>query len=649
MLLVENLLVMKKIFPDVMVQGLKKIDSELGSSNFTVLPAKNGMPTLALQDETGNLNYLHSSYDPCKEAESFIERMDEAQVKDTEHVFFYGMGLGYHIEAFNRKYPDKYFTIYEPSPQAFCHFLSTRQLAKFPTKKLHTLFIEFSEGDRERNLNLFFWNKLGLEKLIFVTLPSYERVFKDIFDPFSKIFVEKMKDASSNKVTQAYFQKRWTVNSMLNFKENLVNDSIFDCNPDYFRGKPAILAAAGPSLSFEMESLRKIRDENLAYIFSVGSAIKALLSKEIHPHAAVTMDPGMANLLVFEDVINQGIDDIPLIYGTSVGYETLVRYTGPKLYMTMDRDLTTPYYFNSDKSDILDIVGDAPTIAITTLQLMIKLGFDPIIFAGQNLALYDNSRYAEGVKYSYRAENHKATTAELNNTVETEDVFGNKIQTFQSFVFSRKIMEAHISSCKTASKGERAFINTTRFGAKIDGAPYKTFEELFETDLQKPVVQQNWYIPAVKNKPLKKNLEMLDEKMNNELERLWEIIDAAEQQLAHVKKISKYGSSRTINDELIRFDNIFNKILNNSFYKCHVASMLMVELSIINNRTQKMRTERQFSVRAEKTVYEFSRFFEEMKHDINKYSKPIYAQIREAIANYSDEAASETDREATEC
>ena len=145
-----------------------------------------------------------------------------------------------------------------------------------------------------------------------------------------------------------------------------------------FKGKPAMLVAAGPSLNEEIENIRYIKENGLAYIFSVGSAINTLIYHNIYPDAACTYDPTVNNQKVFAKVKEKNIKDIPMIFGSSVGYETLIDYPGKKYHMITSQDTVSNYYLKTEEEDRLDIVLDAPSIAVVTLQLLYVLGFNPV-------------------------------------------------------------------------------------------------------------------------------------------------------------------------------------------------------------------------------------------------------------------------------
>ena len=147
-----------------------------------------------------------------------------------------------------------------------------------------------------------------------------------------------LKNKRSGIRTDYAFQERWILNSMKNFKEVLSTPNILLEKKGQFKDKPAILVAAGPSLNEEIENIRYIKDNGLAYIFSVGSAINTLIYHDIYPDAACTYDPTVNNQKVFEKTKERGIKEIPMIFGSSVGYETLVDYPGNKYHMITSQD-----------------------------------------------------------------------------------------------------------------------------------------------------------------------------------------------------------------------------------------------------------------------------------------------------------------------
>lgn len=161
---------------------------------------------------------------------------------------------------------------------------------------------------------------------------------------------------------------------MKNFGEVLNTPNILLEKKGEFKDKPAIIVAAGPSLNEEIENIRYIKENGLAYIFSVGSAVNTLVYHNIYPDAATTYDPGKFNQNVFTKIKEKEIKDIPMVFGSSVGYETLLNYPGKKYHMITSQDSVSNYYLRNENNKPIDMVYDAPTIAVVTLQLLYELG-----------------------------------------------------------------------------------------------------------------------------------------------------------------------------------------------------------------------------------------------------------------------------------
>ena len=98
-------------------------------------------------------------------------------VERYRHVFFSGVGLGYHIEAFMQKYPALEFTIYEPVPEILSTYLATRPLSNLPLKQLKNFYVETNPAYRPALLKDF--TDFSDGNVLFVVLPSYEQAYRN--------------------------------------------------------------------------------------------------------------------------------------------------------------------------------------------------------------------------------------------------------------------------------------------------------------------------------------------------------------------------------------------------------------------------------------------------------------------------------------
>ncbi len=247
--------------------------------------------------------------------------------------------------------------------------------------------------------------------------------------------------------------------------------------------KPVIIAASGPSLTDEIENLKKIRKENSAYIFAVGSAINILIKNDVYPHATLSYDPGNTQHLNHDILRERDIKTVPLIYGTTVSEKTVNTYPGKKLHLITSQDTTAKYYIEPDPTQV---IHDAPSIAVIALQLILKLGMGPVIFVGQNLAYRDNKWYAEGQRKGYEKlnQNHQKKT----DIIYVDDVYGNKVSSTTKLLNFKLSIEQIM---RTSSSTQ--FINSTKYGAQIEGSEFMELEKVMDVFLEKDIVPENWY------------------------------------------------------------------------------------------------------------------------------------------------------------
>ena len=370
--------------------------------------------------------------------------------------------------------------------------------------------------------------------------------------------------------TNRAFQKRWIINSMINFKEVLNTPNILQEKQGGFQGIPALLVAAGPSLDDEIENIRHIKENGLAYIFSVGSSINTLLHNGIKPDAACTYDPTKENSIVFEKVVAEGIDDIPLIFGSSVGFETLQYYPGSKLHMITSQDTIASFFLKLRSGEQLYTVTDAPSIAIVTLQLLYQLGFSPIILVGQNLAYRGESNYASGIDY-------RRGMDDKEKSLVTKDVNGNDIFTNEMFNRMRISMEFAISTMSGIK-----VINATKGGAHIEGTQFMSLEQVIQSELKKVVVSPTMFSSLTTDYDINYLLEQF-RVMTSEFDRLPLLFGEVRRILQEIQSLIRNQNYPQIETMYRKLDIAFSKIKDNEFYQWVILPMNRVEKELLTN------------------------------------------------------------------
>ena len=252
-MLEDNVVFLKKNYPEL-YEKVSTADVKNYDDNFIIEQTRNNQKTIKIKRGEGYI-YLHSKYDPLREAESVIRKFEEKETIDkNSHVIFYGVGLGYHIDLFTGKYPDISFSVYEPSIEVFNCFLDKFNLKRLPAGGLKDIQCEFGPETADAFLAKLL-NKTN-KKLIILDLPIYENAFAEQYNDFFNKFNEILKSYRSNMHTNYAFQKRWIINCMINLKGILSTPNIITEKKGAFKNKTAILVAAGPSLNEEIENLK---------------------------------------------------------------------------------------------------------------------------------------------------------------------------------------------------------------------------------------------------------------------------------------------------------------------------------------------------------------------------------------------------------
>lgn len=426
--------------------------------------AKNGSPTLCVTYNEKE-QFLHSSYNPEREAEAIAENFS---FKEGTPLIFVGAGLGYHIPLILKKVNPRYFYILEIHPDILKETLSTIDLRDSEYKSLSNIFISQSEDEVKQSIRTILEESPVPPNV--VVLPSYERTYPNSIDCIYQEYQEQITKMHDQVASDFSFQRLWGLNSLRNFSYILNTPNVFrDMDPKYFEGKPAIIVGAGPSLTYEIENLQKIQEEQSAYIFAVGSAINALIEYGIRPHAVIAYDPKKESKRVFEKMNKLNIKNIPLMFGSTIGTEALRTYPGEKIHFVMSQDHLSPYLTGSESKQ-LNIINDGPTVTVIALQLLSHLRCDPIILVGQNLAFEKNRRYAQGIQYQKGTSGGSvAPTKEFR----VESVYGEELSSSKEFVLSKESIEAFLSN-----RPELNVINCTKGGAKILHTKYANLDSL---------------------------------------------------------------------------------------------------------------------------------------------------------------------------
>lgn len=616
MIPIDNRNILKQNFSHTL-DKLKKVEENEDETFLQVEETRRGHKTLSISKD-GRTTYMHSKYNPLREAEAIVNEYED--IKDGTNVIFYGTGLGYHIDIFLEKYPNINYYIYEPIPEILYAYLSNKSMKKLPSKNLINIMTGADKNQLFTFLSRFIDKNRG--DVLLVELPIHKQIFSQEYEGFLEIFKKTVESKRSGLHTDYAFQKRWIVNSMKNFGDVLSTSNIIVGNKGKFKNKPALLVAAGPSLNEEIENIRYIKEKGLAYIFSVGSAINTLIHHNIYPDAACTYDPKVGNQWVFVKVKEKNIKEIPMIFGSSVGYETLVDYPGEKYHMITSQDTVSNYFLKTENDERIDVVLDAPSIAVVTMQLLYTLGFGPIVLAGQNLAYRGKERHSEGVYYS-----KEVSEEEMKNGIWVEDVYGNEVLTDEGFNRMREQMELYINEFPNIE-----VINTTKGGANIEGTTFMELDKVMDKYLDEKAYEEDWLREMETNYDREYLKEQL-EKMDRFYKRALKLIDEYYNILNKIERTISNGNFKQVEKMYMKLDKTLGKIERNDFFKTYILPMNRVQYKILVDSIDILNSEKNPTIKGKRIVSSFKGFMDICRDDIEMV-EPIYEEMKETITSY---------------
>ncbi|RNB85218.1 motility associated factor glycosyltransferase family protein [Brevibacillus panacihumi] len=579
-----------------------------------------GQATLLVRTVNG-WNYLHSKYDPVGEAGRWIDTLQD--VGKYKQVFFYGIGLGYHIKEFAKRYPEIKYSLYEPNLAILKHYLARVPIDEIVTGNLQYFYCE--NGESPQNNLRHFVSRVKKDVLLII-LPIYERLFNKQTKGFINNFFDMIYERRKYNYAAASFSKRTVISSIMNLPTIYQTPNILHEEAASFKGKPAILIAAGPSLDYEYENLRYIKENGLAYIFSVGTAINALLEKGIYPDGACTYDPSLKNSQVFQRIKDENIDSIPLVFGSVVGFETIQNYPGPMLHFLLDRDFVSPFYLERTDGKGLEVVHSAESIATVTLQLLFRLGCNPIVLVGQNLGYAKDRSYASGSK-----EDVGINTEHLKKAYIVKDVEGNDMYTIKAYDSFRYEMESIIQSFSGTE-----VINTTKGGAHIEGTTYIPLERVIQERLQeKNTVDHDWVsLYSVKYRRdffYKKSEELVDE-----CEKLEGIYKGFFQLFDQMKKAIERSNKRELEKLFNKFDSKFDKLQANNFYWFFIQIMNDLDFDVVMKSFEEARFHHDPVEKAEKALEYFVNYLTQCRVQTQQL-KPLLEKMHKQVLEVGSE------------
>ncbi|WP_334075743.1 MULTISPECIES: motility associated factor glycosyltransferase family protein [Paenibacillus] len=579
------------------------------NDEIQILPAGKGDCNLMMVHK-GVENYMYDQVSPKVEIANWMTQFEH--VMKESHVLFFGVGLGGHISAFRRKHPEIPFSVFEPCPGIMSAFLEHSSPNEW---EILSSVDEIMLGDPFEKAAPALAGLIDrVSRILVVVWPAYMRMFPKELEQFNNTLRQLVNYKQHRIKVNQFYEKEWALNSLHNMPFVLNTPNFLKKGESHLEGKPVVIVSAGPSLNDEIEHLRTIKEKGLAYIFSVGSAVNALIEHGIYPHATFSYDPNPYNVDVIKKIIDKRIDKIPIVFGSTVGRNTLDSYPGPKMHVIITQDEVSMQLLRSKSGETPPLINDAPSVAVIALQCMIRMKAGLIILVGQNLAYRNRKYYASGITNSTGIPYGEGMT-------QMEGVNGGEVISNPSFIKMKREMEFYIHS----SPGIE-FINTTRDGAQITGTKFLHLDEVIKLRLQAKTVDAAWMFDnASSGYDIAQFKRSLD-KLQREGELFQQIFGQLQQKLMELANWVKFGLDEKVNVALAEFDDLFAEMIGNPYFKLYILPRNRSGYEFLYSKMNSIRNERQALSRAQKVVLHFGDFVWSCQQD--------YAQSKDIISRF---------------
>ena len=451
-----NISLIEKNYP-----GLIQILENTETGKYEQLEARNGSPTIRKEGI-----FLHSGHNPDKEAEKLISREILAE---TQFCLFYGFGLGYHIEAFQKTYPEKPFGVIEPDPTLFKQALNTRDFSPLLRNRRMSLLI----GTEPESATVLL-NSIKTSKIQTCLLRSIYQTDKEYYDRLDRIVRDYIAKREINTNTHNRFNRLWISNICRN-APLLSRAPGISRLKEMFSDKPALLIAAGPSLDRLLPYLPALKKRLL--LVCVDTALKACLKSGVEPDFTVMTDPQYWNTRHLDRCrLHRSI----LISDVST-YPTLLRQTGEFLFFC-----STPFplaeYLES-KTEVKGKLKSGGSVATAAWDLIRLMGCSRIYCAGLDLSFPSKQTHYRGSTFEERVHtlSGRFQTGESagwqalhdGNPYLSLDYNGEPVLTDQRMKIYISWFEKQMSEHKNVLTR-----NLSTRGVKLEGMPPCEWEEL---------------------------------------------------------------------------------------------------------------------------------------------------------------------------
>lgn len=341
---------------------------------------------------------IHSGRDPVTEADRFLDAALPEGLPPA--VFVIGSGLGYVLEAIERRSAGTKVIAIEPFPAIARAMLQRRDWREWMQSGRLTIVIGphyLDASDAWKALDARAASPSILEHVVLA------REFPVEVARAHRLADAIVLGAQGNDNARKKFAGRYLLNTLTNLPALVAEGDVASLR-DLCHGIPAIVVAAGPSLDDNIQQLQELEDRVL--IVAVDTALRPLRAAGIRPHLVVAVDPSALNAKHLLGIADTG--GSWLVGEGSIDGCVFSEFAGRAFSFKVSDHHPWPWLrAHGFDRGVLRAWGSVLT---TAFDLACYAGCNPVVFVGADLAYTDGVHYCRGTIHEDAA-NHLAPVA----------------------------------------------------------------------------------------------------------------------------------------------------------------------------------------------------------------------------------------------
>lgn len=361
------------------------------TSAVRVEPSTGPWPRVTLRTVDDRWLRVHSDREPLDEAARWIANAWPDHLA-ASLVCIVGAGCGYVLDVLEERIaPATKILVLEPEPAFASLCLGRRDWTRLiEAGRLMILSGPSFEGSAEA------WRLVNPDAPSPVVLghPVIADARPKAAREAAHVVRQAVTGARANEEARRKFAGPYLVNTLRNLPA-IARGHDVRVLTEAFRGTPAIIAAAGPSLDTALSDLARLHDQ--ALLIAVDTALRPLLDLGIAPRLAVGIDPSAMNARHF-----QLLPECPetwLVSESALEPSAASVFDNRTFWFRASNHHPWPWLREVGvEVGQLDVWGSVLTAAFQVARLA---GCDPIVFVGADLAFTGGRPYCRGTTYEF--------------------------------------------------------------------------------------------------------------------------------------------------------------------------------------------------------------------------------------------------------